>query len=84
MAARHSALLIERRTATNKLYKRIPYKTKIASGYTTEDDGQEELVYAVMVDYSGLDQLARCAARNKSRESVDGPLCVRLLERKRL
>jgi hypothetical protein len=46
-------------------------------------DGDEELFYEAVIDLQDLDWLARKAAKNKKGVAIDGPLCVRIIERRK-
>jgi hypothetical protein len=46
-------------------------------------DGNEEIYYETSIDLAELAVMARDAARNKSGMSNDGPLRVRIIERRR-
>lgn len=54
------------------------------TGFTSRPDGHEEVFYSVTVDMAGLDSMAHKAARSKGGKSSDGPLVVRILERRKL
>ena len=77
------AILYARTRTTRSLFKRIPVEGR--PGITiAESDGIEELFYETCIDLEGLNLLARDAAKNKRGIAKDGPLSVRILERRKL
>jgi len=65
------------------------YKTQTVAGehgdgFMQVKDGQEEIFYEVSVDVDSLEIMAHTATKNKSQCSHDGPLHVRVLERRKL
>jgi hypothetical protein len=73
-----------RNRTTRKLYRREPITEPGTRGYRSLPDGEEEIHYEVSMNIDALHSLARKAAGNKSQRCVDGPLTVRVLERKRI
>ena len=69
--------------ALRKLYKRVPCAFPV-NGFSTVDDGHEEIYYETSIDIHAMHLLAVKAAGNKSGVSKVGPLSVRVLERRRL
>lgn len=47
------------------------------------EDGIEQIEYEVTLNGAGLDAMARKAAANKSQKSSDGPVTVRIVNRRR-
>jgi hypothetical protein len=70
------------RRTTKQLYKQEP--STAGHGFISVRDGQEEITYEVGLSERDLDSMARKAAGNRSGESKDGPLRVRVVSRKRL
>lgn len=68
-------------TTERTLYKRVP--TSDGRGTTSVPDGREELHYEATVDLGALNDMARKAAGSKAGRSTDGPLTVRIVNRKR-
>lgn len=62
--------------------KQIPCTNGV--GFTHVPDGKEEITYEVTADVVMLEQMARKAARNTRRESIDGPIKVRVTSRRKL
>ena len=73
-----------RNRTSRRLYRREPINEPGTSGYRSLPDGEEEIIYEVTMDIEALHSLGRKAAGNKSQRCVDGPLAVRVLERKRI
>lgn len=63
-----------------RLTKRVP--TADGRGFTTVNDGVEDLYYETVIDLDALGELARKAALNKTGNAKDGPLYVRILSRR--
>lgn len=83
MSRSQTDVIVYPRTRTTRLLrKRVPLAS--GSGFTTEPDGVEEVFYETRIDMPALDYLARKAASNKAQRSIDGPLEVRILERRRI
>lgn len=67
------------------LTKREPITTQPGvTGFTTVVDGREEVYCVVHLDNRALISMLHTAAHNKSRQSVDGPIRVKVLARRRL
>lgn len=47
-------------------------------------DGVEELSFVVETDFKKLEYMAQLAAANKSSKSVDGPITVRIIARRKI
>jgi hypothetical protein len=61
------------------LYK--PDPTNTVNRYLQVPAGHETIRYAVDIDFTQLDEMARKAASNKSQQSHDGPVTVRVVSR---
>ena len=67
------------RTTRRQVRKRVPVQE--GKGFTTVDDGFEDVTYEALIDESGLDSMGRIAASNKGQRSRDGCVIVRVLKR---
>lgn len=83
MNANEQVIFSKTRT-TRPLTKRIVVQGEHGTGFRTEPDGREEIYYQTTVDLASMDLLAHKAASNKSQRSSDGPITVRILERRRI
>jgi hypothetical protein len=78
-----STILYPKTRTTRSLFKRVPIPGQ-PGAFSQEADGIEELYYETTIDHEELHQLARDAARNKRGQAKDGPLHIRILERRKL
>jgi len=75
---------------TRQRTKRVPLEAMkldgggVATGFTTVADGLEQIEYEVYLDGDELNGMARKAARSKGRQSVDGPIKVVVISKKRI
>jgi hypothetical protein len=79
MPAKYHTVYPKTRT-TRELRKRVPLPT----GFTTVQDGTEELFYVTSINFEALHEMARSAAGNKSGICNDGPLRVEIVKRSKI
>lgn len=73
-------IIFPKSRGTHPLYKRVDTQW----GFTSEADGSEEFYYETRINMEDLHHLAVKAARNKSGKAKDGPLSVKVIERRRM
>jgi hypothetical protein len=84
MASNYHTVYPKTRT-TRKLFKRVPVTVPAgATGFTSVNDGVEEIFYKISVNWEGLHEMARKAAGSKGGVSNDGPLRVKITSRRKL
>lgn len=72
-------------TTTRKLYRREVINDQPGvMGTRSLPDGQEEIRYEASLNLAALDEMARKAAGNRRQRSIDGPLTVKVVSRKKL
>lgn len=80
---RETSTIIVRNSVRRPIYKRIA-ATPPGVGFMSIPDGAEVVYYTVLLDHSMLNAMAIKAAQNKSGKSADGPLIVKVLEKRRI
>lgn len=69
-------------TGSRVVIKRVPLED--GKGYTLVEDGFEQFSYEVNIDWNHVREMARQAAINKTGQSHDGPVQIKITSRKRV
>ncbi len=75
-------VIFKKTRTTRQLYKQQPSVS--GKGTISVRDGDEEIFFQTSLDWDELNEMARKAAGNKSEKSHDGPVIVKVVERRRL
>jgi hypothetical protein len=86
---RGNQVIFPKTRAVRNLYRTVEESGQTPTGGTYNSrqsviDGQEEFYWETSIDWAALEQVAMRAAKNKSGKAKEGPLQVRIIERRKL